>query len=201
MLSVGLTGGIASGKTTVSNLFAALGVPVIDTDIISRRLLETGSPAYTSVRDHFGDPILEDENKVDRGRLRELIFSHPDEKRWLENLLHPLIAEECGLEKQRYTTSKYLLIVVPLLFEAGFEGLVERICVVDCPQEVQITRLLKRDGISLPLAKDMLAQQWSNGQRTAAADDIIDNHNAITDLASQITALHQSYLRIADDQQ
>ena len=197
MFSVGLTGGIAAGKTTVSNLFAELGVPVVDTDIISRKLLEPGELAYDQVCAHFGDRIKGSNDEIDRVKLRKIVFTNPDEKTWLENMLHPLIYRRSHDAILEHTKASYVLVVIPLLFETNFQALVDRILVVDCPPEVQLERLLKRDHIDETLALEMLSQQLSNSARLARAHDIVDNSEDTTDLVSQVEALHQLYLQLS----
>ena len=200
MFSVGLTGGIASGKTTVSNLFAEHGVSIIDTDVISRTLLETGELAYQQVSARFGDEILHADGQIDRAALRKIVFSNPQQKKWLETMLHPLIFQQCHDAISRHKKARYVLVVVPLLFETNFQSLVDRILVVDCPAEQQVRRLIKRDDIDKDLAYNMLAQQMTNGERIARAHDIIDNRDDDSNLAAQVDALHQSYLAIATKQ-
>jgi dephospho-CoA kinase len=197
MFSVGLTGGIAAGKTTVSNLFAELGVPVVDTDIISRKLLEPGELAYDQVCTHFSDSIKGSNDGIDRAKLRKIVFTNPHEKIWLEHMLHPLIYRRSHDAILEHTKASYVLVVIPLLFETNFQALVDRILVVDCPPEVQLERLLKRDHIDEPLALEMLAQQLSNSARLAKAHDIVDNSENATDLGSQVEALHQLYLQLS----
>jgi dephospho-CoA kinase len=198
MFSVGLTGGIASGKTTISNLFAELGVLVIDTDVISRNLLAPGEQAYRQVCDHFGKQILCDNGEIDRATLRNIIFSSPQQKSWLETMLHPLIfrrSHDAIIENSR---ASYVLIVVPLLFETNFQSLVDRILVVDCPADQQIQRLMKRDEIDDKLANSMLAQQLSNAERLTRAHDIINNREDDAALVTQVAALHQFYTELAE---
>ncbi len=197
MFSVGLTGGIASGKTTISDLFAKRGVPVVDTDTISRQLLEPGELAFEQVCEHFGDDILDQDGKIDRRRLREIVFSQADEKTWLETMLHPLIFQRSHDAIVANARSEYVLVVVPLLFETNYQSLVDRILVVDCPAEQQIERLMKRDRIDESLARKMLAQQLSNAERVARAHDIIDNRSETADLESQVVALHDFYLELS----
>lgn len=198
MLTVGLTGGIASGKTTVSNLFAELGVPIIDADVLSRNLLDPGEKAYTQVIQHFGESIVTEDQRIDRKRLRQLIFTQPEEKHWIETMLHPLIYQRCHQAIQKHASAAYLLLVVPLLFESNFQTLVDRICVVSCPAEIQLERLVKRDHIEAELAGKMIAQQLSNQQRVARAHDIIDNKDDQADLSGQVNALHQKYLELSN---
>jgi len=197
MFSVGLTGGIASGKTTVSNLFEALGVPVIDTDVISRKLLEPGELAYRQACAQFGKDILLPNGAIDRASLRKIVFSDRNQKSWLEAMLHPLIYQRSHDAMVEHSRADYVLLVVPLLFETNFQSLVDRILVVDCPAEQQIRRLMKRDGIDEELAQKILAQQLGNSDRVARAHDIIDNRDDSIDLASQVAVLHQSYLQLS----
>jgi dephospho-CoA kinase len=197
MLTVGLSGGIASGKSTISALFAKRGVPVIDTDVISRSLLEPGEIAYQRLCEHCGDSIVTDDGLIDRKQLRQLIFSNAEEKAWLETMLHPLIYQRSQKDIQDNSTADYVLVVIPLLFETNFQAQVERICVVNCPAELQIKRLIKRDKIDETLARKMLDQQLSNDQRVARAHDVIDNQGDGTDLEAQVEALHQSYLSLS----
>ncbi len=200
MFSVGLTGGIASGKTTVSNLFADLGVPIIDTDVISRELLQPGELAYQQVCDHFGSEILDAKGEINRAALRKLVFSNPEHKSWLEKMLHPLIYQRTHDAIKQHSRAAYVLVVVPLLFESSFQSLADRVLTVDCTAEQQIRRLMKRDNIDEDLARSMLAQQLDNAQRRARAHDIIDNRDDDADLQAQVNALHQFYLQLAANQ-
>ena len=199
MFSVGLTGGIASGKTTISDLFAARGVPVIDTDIISRQLLEPGELAFDQVCAKFGDEILRPDGSIDRKRLREIVFNDRAAKIWLETMLHPLIFQRSLEAIQTRADGDYVLVVVPLLFETNFQSLVDRVLAVDCPAERQIERLLKRDRIDAKLARKMLDQQLSNDDRLARAHDVIDNRGDGSDLENQVESLHRRYLQFAAD--
>jgi dephospho-CoA kinase len=198
MFSVGLTGGIASGKTTISNLFVELGVLVIDTDVISRNLLAPGEQAYRQVCDHFGKQILFDNGEIDRATLRNIIFSNPQQKSWLETMLHPLIFQRSHDAIVENSRASYVLVVVPLLFETNFQSLVDRILVVDCPADQQIQRLMKRDDIDDKLANSMLAQQLSNAERLTRAHDTISNREIDADLVTQVAALHQFYTELAE---
>jgi dephospho-CoA kinase len=200
MFSVGLTGGIAAGKTTLSNLFAELGVPVIDTDLISRELLEPGEIGYKQVCDHFGDSITNANNEIDRAKLRRIVFSNADEKSWLEVMLHPLIYQRSHDAILEHAKANYVLVVIPLLFETNFQALVDRILALDCPAELQLERLVKRDHIDEALALKMLAQQLSNSARLARAHDIVDNSVNDADLGSQVETLHQLYLQLSRGQ-
>lgn len=197
MFAVGLTGGIAAGKTTVSNLFAARGVPVIDTDVISRALLEPGERAYTQVREHFGDDIVGADGRIVRARLREIVFNDRRHKAWLETMLHPLIYQRSFETIRQYRRAAYVLVVIPLLFETNFQSLVDRILVVDCPAETQIERLVRRDGIDAELARKMLAQQLSNDERIARAHDVIDNSREDVELDDAVDRLDRKYRSLA----
>lgn len=197
MLTIGLTGGIASGKTRISDLFADLGVAVVDTDEISRQLLEIDQPGYRQVLQHFGNKILLKNRTIDRTRLRRLIFNDTLEKHWLEGVLHPVIYQQTRqLIKKNHKTA-YVLVVIPLLFESNFRDLVDRVLVIDCSADTQIARLISRDNIDRELATKMLAQQWSNNARLKQADDIICNDRN-QDLAQQVANLHAQYLLQAD---
>ena len=197
MFAVGLTGGIASGKTTISNLFARRGVPVIDTDVISRGLLEPGEQAYAQVRAHFGDEVVDADGRIRRARLREIVFGDRREKAWLETMLHPLIYQRSLDTIRRHRRDDYVLVVIPLLFETNFQSLVDRILVVDCPAEVQIERLIARDGIDADLARKMIAQQLSNDERVARAHDVIDNSRDDANLDAEVERLHLKYTELA----
>ena len=199
MFSVGLTGGIASGKTTVSNLFAELGVPIIDTDVISRSLLAPGEQVYHQVCAHFGSEILQADSEIDRAALRNIIFSSPQQKSWLETMLHPLIFQRSHDAIIENSRAKYVLVVVPLLFETNFQSLVDRILAVDCPSDQQIRRLIKRDNIDETLAYSMVKQQFSNAERLQRAHDVINNRQDDVDLEIQVAALHRSYTILAAD--
>jgi len=197
MYAVGLTGGVASGKTTISRLFADLGVPVIDTDVISRELLVPGQLAYRQVSEHFGDAILKPGGEIDRARLREIVFSQRDQKIWLEAMLHPLIYQRTLDAIRAHARAVYVLVVVPLLFETNFQSLVDRVLAVDCPAEQQIERLVKRDNIERELAARMLTQQLDNATRLKRAHDSIDNRGDGSNLEAEVASLHRKYLQLA----
>ncbi len=196
MLIIGLTGGIASGKTTVSDLFAGLGVAVVDTDVISRQLLEIDQPGYDQVLQHFGNGILLKNREIDRVQLRRLVFNDELEKRWLEGRLHPVVYLQTQQLIEECNNNYYVLLVIPLLFESNFRSLVDRVLVIDCSPDTQIARLISRDNIDRELAQKMLAQQWSNNARLEQADDVICN-DANLDLGQQVTNLHARYLLLA----
>ena len=196
MLVIGLTGGIASGKTTISNLFSRLGVPVVDTDIVSRELLEKAQPGYIKVVRKLGRNILLEDGNIDRRKLRQAVFAEPALNAWLEKMLHPLIYQSAQRQLEKQPDSKYSILVVPLLFETNFASLVDRTLVVDCSRDTQFKRLVERDNIDETLAIKMLDQQWSNDERLSKADDIVHNDQD-ENLSLQIKNLHERYLTIS----
>lgn len=193
---VGLTGGIGSGKTTVANKFAALGIDLIDADIIARQVVEPGSNGLKAIESKFGPNVLLENGQLNRTWLREHIFSNPEAKTWLNNLLHPMIREEMVSLCQR-ARSPYCLLVVPLLVENKLDYLVHRVLVVDVSIETQITRTVQRDSVSRQHVEKILQSQASREQRLAIADDIIENETNSQELDGQIAALHQKYLTLA----
>jgi dephospho-CoA kinase len=198
MLVIGLSGGIASGKTTISDLFSSLGITIIDTDIISRRLLEPGYSGFQQIVKKLGSLILLDDGNIDRRKLRQQVFNDNSLKVWLESMLHPLIFQTARQQIQQFSKSPYIILVVPLLFETNFDCLADRVLVVDCAREIQLKRLVARDNIDQLLAEKMLDQQMSNQDRINRADDIIDN-NGNFELAPQVNKLHQQYLAMTQD--
>jgi dephospho-CoA kinase len=193
---VALTGGIASGKSTVADLFAALGVPVIDTDVIARQVVEPGQPALAKIAATFGSDVLDSEGRLDRRRMRERIFTDPDAKRRLEAILHPAIRAE--MERQSMAAKGlYQVLVIPLLTEGGRRDHVDRVLLVDVPEELQVQRLMMRDGVSHEQAQASLNAQATRAQRLALADDVIRNTGRVDDLRAQVAELHGKYLRLA----
>lgn len=193
MLRVALTGGIASGKSTVAAYFAKLGVPVIDCDLIARELCEPNASAYQNIVDHFGTSVLGSDGRLNRHALRELIFSEPKERLWLEQLLHPLIRAEI---RQRLTQLKapYCLIVIPLLSESKGIDFIDRVCVVDTPLSLQLARIQARDHCSPEEAERMVKTQHSSEQRLKLADDVIHNEGDLDSLQEQVQNLHKAWL-------
>jgi len=198
VLRIGLTGGIASGKSTVADLFARLGAPVIDTDVIARQVVERGQPALGQVVAEFGPGILAADGNLDRRRLRELIFADGDARRKLEAILHPAIRSE--MERQSAIAGgPYQLLVIPLLAEGGRRRNIDRVLLVDAPEELQIERLMQRDGVSRPQAQASLAAQANRAQRQALADDILLNTGQATQLEGRVTELDRAYRQLAAD--
>ena len=190
---VGLTGGIASGKTTAANTFAELGVTVVDSDVIAREVVEPGQPALAEIVEAFGNDILGPDGALDRARLRSIVFADPNKRATLESIMHPLI-RAATLDAIEKASGSYVLIVVPLLVETGFGGITDRVLVVDCPVAVQRSRFIARDGESPEQADRILAAQADRGARLAIADDVIDNQGAIGDTREIVGQLHVKYL-------
>jgi dephospho-CoA kinase len=195
-LRIGLTGGIASGKTTVAAIFAELGVPVIDTDTIAREVVAPGRPALAEIVETFGTGVLAIDGQLDRGALRRLIFTDTARRRQLEAILHPRIRAET-LARADACRGPYHVIVVPLLLETGFASLVDRVLVVDCPEPIQRARLAERDHESAEQIERMIGSQIARDARLQAADDVIDNAGSLTDTRRQVEALHRRYLDLA----
>lgn len=190
---VALSGGIASGKSTIANLFAQLGVPIIDADVIARQVVEIGTDAYKLIVKHFSQEILLPNNEIDRGQLREIIFNNDHERLWLNNLLHPIIQEQTQIQIAQQTAA-YVIWVVPLLVENNLHNLADRVLMVDTPEQLQLERLIQRDNIDESLAKKMISSQISSQKRLTYADDIIVNNGDLTSLTAQVNKLHQQYL-------
>ena len=193
---VGLTGGIASGKSTVASLFAALGVPIIDADVIARDVVAAGTPLLARIVERFGPAILTADGNLDRRVLRDIVFRDPAARAELESLTHPAIREEI---ERRATAARgpYCMLAIPLLVEGGRKSPVDRVLVVDCEESLQIRRLQARDGSTLEQARAILAAQASSEARLAAADDVIRNDGDLHALRDQVAALHTRYLELA----
>ena len=193
MLRIGLTGGIASGKSTVARMFAELGVEVIDTDEIAHQLVAPGSPALAAVIEAFGRTILTEDGALDRPQMRRIVFADSDKRRRLETILHPLI-RQAALAKAAASDAVYVILVVPLLFETGFDQLVNSTLAIDCPEILQIERLVDRDNVSKEEAQAMIASQLNRQERRAAADDVIDSSGTLATIHSRVFELHEQYL-------
>ena len=196
-LSIGLTGGIASGKTTVADLFAALGVPIIDSDQVARDVVAPGTAALQQIVEAFGSSVLKSDGSLDRPRMRERIFSDPIQRKRLESILHPAIRTEMAARASR-AGGPYQISVVPLLVENGLAPTFDTVVVVDCPEADQLKRLQVRDSIDLRQAQLMLDAQATRAQRLAAADDIVVNSGTLNDLSRQVQRLHEKYLAAAE---
>ena len=190
---IALTGGIATGKSTISKLFEDLGIEVIDTDHIARELT-TKPEIVTQILNKFGDEVLTS-NTLDRQKLRELIFSDATAKEWLQNLLHPQIRIIANNRAQA-SSSTYCIIAIPLLYKRESYN-IQRVCVTDCKHAIQVARLCKRDNISVKQAEQIINQQPSAAERMSLADDVIDTNGCFQELKQQIDALHKRYIDIS----
>ncbi len=194
---IGLTGGIGSGKSTVAALFADCGATVIDSDVISHRLTQSGGSAIAAIRAAFGDDYINTDGALDRARMRQRVFSDPAARLQLEAILHPLIRVQM-LAQAETSTAPYLLLVVPLLFEAaGYLGLVQRTLVVDCTEVLQVARAMQRGGLDEQTVRAIMATQMPRAERLRRADDVIQNNGSPDDLRRQVEQLHQRYLAIS----
>jgi len=192
VLRIGLTGGIASGKSTVAQMFATLGAGVVDTDRVARDLVAPGLPALAEIAAEFGTEVLTESGALDRAALRQIVFHDLPRLRALERILHPRIREET-LTRVAALVAPYAIIVVPLMFETDFHTLVERVLVVDCPQDLQLKRLELRDGVDSTTARAMLAAQIDRAERLERADDLIDNGGDLAATREQVEQLHAKY--------
>lgn len=199
MFVVALTGGIGSGKTTVSNIFKSKNIPIIDTDIISRQVVEKGNPAYTKIIKLFGEEILDNDKNINRSKLRQLIFSSSEKRLQLEALLHPIIWQEV-ISQLESLSSAYCIVVVPLLFETTSEEKklhFDRIATVDITPEMQIKRVRERDDIDEKTINNIINSQVSRQTRLNAADDIISNTGNFDQLNKEVNKLHLQYLELS----
>lgn len=193
---VGLTGGIASGKTSVANLFAALGVTIVDTDILAREVVAPRTPLLAEIAAHFGAGILAPDGSLDRRALRERVFADASERRWLEQRTHPAIRALTDARCEA-ATGPYSMVAIPLLVETGGSDRFDRVLVVDCPPELQLARLMARDGITREAAQRMVSAQVSREARLAVADDVIQNDGDMAKLRDQVAKLHREYVAAA----
>lgn len=196
MFIVGLTGGIGSGKSAAAACFRELGVNVVDADWAARVVVEPGQPALAEIAAHFGADVLRDTGALDRARLRLLIFDNAAERAWLEGLLHPLIREEI-VRALRASESAYAILESPLLIESGQSELVDRVCVVDLPEALQLERASARDGNDPEQIRKIMAAQLSRQARLEKANDVLDNSRSLAGLREQVEALHREYLEMA----
>ena len=193
MFIVGLTGGIGSGKSTVADAFNALGVDIIDADIIARDVVKPGQQAYEKIKNHFGASILNEDQTLNRKALRERVFKNQQDKQWLEQCLHPIIRNE--IKRQCYaSTTPYCIAVIPLLIESGRYEYINRICVVDATPKLQMQRAMQRDAQTQEQIEAIIASQATREQRLEKADDVIDNTGSLTSLTQQVQHMHHFYL-------
>jgi len=193
---IGLTGGIASGKSTVASLFTALGVTVVDTDLLSREVVAPGSALLRQITDHFSMLVLSGDGSLNRQELRKRIFEDPEQRKWLEALLHPAIRELTDARSEA-ATGPYVIVAIPLLVETDGAARFDRVLVVDCDPDLQLARLMARDGARREDAVRMLAAQAPRAARLAVADDVIHNDGDLASLRDQVAKLHAEYVAAA----
>jgi len=209
-LRIGLTGGIASGKSTVADMFAELGAVVIDTDVVAREVVQPGQPALDEIVEAFGPGMLAADGSLDRKAMRRLVFADDEARATLESILHPRIRAETirqstapagTIQADRHLTDRptsgYQIIVIPLLVESTLKSFVDRVLVVDCDEGTQLARLLARDAGSEAEARGMIAAQSGREDRLAIADDVISNDKSLEDTRAQVVALHEIYRSLA----
>ena len=205
MLKIGLTGGIGSGKTAVSDQFQRLGINIIDTDIISRELMNHDQAVLKKVVEIFSDKVLDCKGAVDRKKLAQIVFSNKEQKQQLENILHPAIRNEVNQQIQSFSLHKnppkYLIVVIPLLLETGFTDLIDRILVVIAEENIRVERIKQRDNRTLAEIRAIISSQVNDEKRIRVADDIIENNNNFKQLESQVRILHKKYLQLSSSGQ
>ena len=195
MLIIGLTGGIGSGKSVASDKFASLGITVVDADVVSRTVVEPGMPALKEIKSHFGSEIIASDGQLDRTKLREIIASDAEERKWLESVLLPRIGEQITNEISESSTP-YTIFVAPLLLETNSDNMCSRVLVVDVAEEVQIQRTTKRDQMLGEQIEKIVAAQMSRKERLEKADDVLENAGTIRELQDQVEELHHNYLEM-----
>lgn len=196
-LIVGITGGIGSGKTAVTDRFAQRGIVVVDADLAARKVVEPGSPALAAIAKHFGRNILTPGGELDRAALRKIVFAEPAERQWLEGLTHPLIGQEIE-DQLENAGSPYAILASPLLLEGQQKLLVDLVVVVDVPEELQLERTMARDSNDAEQVKRIMAAQLSRQERLARADIVIDNSRGLEDLDVVVEELHREFLERAE---
>ena len=195
-LTVGVTGGIGSGKSALTDRLATKGIDIVDADIVAREIVEIGTPALNAIAERFGSEILLENGALNRAALRKIVFEDPDERRWLEELTHPLIGESIA---SQLATSEgpYVVLSSPLLLEGSQKNFVEHVVVVDVPEETQLQRTMSRDDNSEELVRSIMAAQLPRDERCSLADTIIDNSGSLNDLQEAADALHEKLLQLA----
>jgi len=197
-LIIGLTGGIGSGKSTAAEMFATLGVNVIDTDAIAHQLTAAGQPALTTIGKLFGKYVMTSDGTLDRSKLRDLVFNDAVARKKLEQFLHPLIREQVLSALKQQNSSAYSMVVVPLLFETkAYEHIIQRSLVIDCPEQLQLQRALTRGNINEAAVRAVMAAQYSRLQRLADANDVIVNDGGVEKLKEKVEEMHEKYLSLA----
>ena len=195
---IGLTGGIGSGKSAAGNEFSKLGITVIDADLVAKEAALKNSTAYKNIVDHFGNDILDDFENIDRKKLRDIIFSKPSQKEILESFLHPVIKENIT-NKILSSKSDYTIIMVPLIFETNSMNQYQRILVVDCDEELQISRATKRDNSNKEDIQKILNSQASREERLSIADEVILNNSSIEFLKQEVLKVHKIYMDLVNE--
>ena len=190
---IGLTGGIGSGKTAVSDAFQDLGITIVDADLASRIVVQKGKPSLKKIAEHFGNDILNENSELDRAKLREIIFNSDEEKNWLESLLHPAIANQIK-DELKASSSPYTILVSPLLLETNQKEYCSKVLVVDVPVELQVERTLKRDQVSEDQVKSIIKAQISRKNRLEFADEVIVNDGSLEELHSTVMKFHQKFI-------
>ena len=196
---IGLTGGIASGKSTVANLFSDLGIEILDADKIAHSITSKQRSAYDKIVKHFGKGVLGDDNELDRKKLRRIIFNNSELRKDLEQIIHPEV--HSIINKQTFESQEpYQIIVIPLLIETGYQDFVDRVLIIDCSLKTQLERLMNRDNETLESARKIVANQIVRNERLKFADDIIDNEKkiSISDLKKKVLQLHGAYLKLSE---
>jgi dephospho-CoA kinase len=193
---VGVSGGIGSGKTTVTNIFSRLGVEVVDADVIAREVVSVGTPGLNAIVKKFGQQIVSESGELNRSSLRQLVFSQPELKEWLNRLLHPLIREQMQQQTQS-AKSVYCILSVPLLVENNLIKSVDRVLIVDVSEATQLQRTIRRDNSNEQQISAIMRAQASREQRLAVADDVVLNEGSPIELLEKVTELHQFYLKLA----
>jgi dephospho-CoA kinase len=196
-LVVGITGGIGSGKSAVTRCFEQRGITVVDADVVARLVVEPGTPALAAIATHFGNDILQADGSLDRAALRSRVFSSDDERRWLEQLTHPLIGREI-LHQVSASRSPYTILSSPLLLDTSQKALVDCVVVVDAPEALQLQRTVQRDGNDEEQVRRIMAAQLSRADRLERADIVIDNSRSLAELDSQVEELHKEFLLRAE---
>ena len=199
LLTIGLTGGIGCGKSTVADLFARLGASIVDADLIAHAMTVPGGPAMPAIAAEFGPAYLTQEGALDRARMRELVFKEPQARQRLEAILHPRIRAAADAEALA-ASGPYVIFVVPLLIESGrWRERVKRVLAIDCAEATQVARVMARNGLSEEQVRAIMAAQATREERLAAADDVIDNDDGVAALLPQVERLHGIYLAICEE--
>jgi dephospho-CoA kinase len=197
MLTVGLTGGIGSGKSEVAGIFSQLGVPVIDADVIAHQLVQPGSDTLSEIVAVFGETVLTSEGMLDRARVAGIVFNNPDMKHQLEAIIHPRVREKIRAFKDAHKNEPYIVVVIPLLLETAQRDLVDRVLIVNAAEPDRIQRVQSRDGRSEEEIRSIMRNQADDAARCAAADDSIDNSGSLDDLMLSVRKLHQQYILLS----